>query len=129
MIVKKVILLIMLSFLVFGGCSRKANKALADYSGDINETWEVRGNVHKRLSDYHKFENTFQQIQGYKANMLMRLNNGETFKDISSEIMIMNQWISEYNSDSRAYDKALWKSNSLPYQINLITSEEDLRNL
>jgi len=121
-----ILLLKMLAMVIPSAC-RKANRAVANYSGDIDEAWQARGNATKRLQDYHEFEDLYQLVKGNKATLLMRINSGEQFKDLTQEVMIINDWISKYNSRSRQYDRALWKSDSLPYQLELITSVEDLR--
>jgi hypothetical protein len=107
-------------------CTRQANRAIADYSGDIDEIWKVRGNADKRLHDYHWFEDQYQQIETHKANILIQINGGKKFSEMS-EVNIINNWIGEYNAKSKQYDRVLWKSEHLPYQIKRITSIEDLK--
>jgi hypothetical protein len=40
-----------------------------------------------------------QRITGLKANL--------------------NRWVNEYNAKSKMFGRSLWKSNSLPYQLNV----------
>jgi hypothetical protein len=120
----KKLLVILIVVVIMVSCTRGQNKALADFHGDLDEIWQVQGDASKRLSDYHWFEDKYQSIQSHKASALMLANRGD---DVSSEIMIINNWIGEYNSRSRQYDREMWKSSSLPQKIELITSIDELK--
>ena len=122
------VLLIAVIIMMPLACTRSANRAIANYSGDIDEAWAVRGNVNKRLGDYHEFEDLYQLVKGNKATLLMRINSGEQFKDLTQEVMIINDWVSRYNSRARQYDRNMWRSADLPTELKLIVTEEDLRN-
>jgi len=124
----KKLIIILIIILVTISCTRSANRTIATYSGDIDEIWTVRGDANRRLQNYHEFEDLYQTIKGNKATLIMRINSGEQFKDLAQEVMIINDWISRYNARSRQYDRAMWKSESLPYQLELITKVENLYN-
>jgi hypothetical protein len=121
---KKVVLVFSL-LLIFSisGC-RKTNRAIQEWSGDLSQDAKVYGDADKRISDYHWYEEMHQQIKSQKASLLMRTNAGQ---DVTDEMIIVNNWIGEYNARSRQFDRAYWKSGTLPYQLELITSVEDLK--
>jgi hypothetical protein len=102
---------------------------MANYVGDVDEIWKVQGDANKRLKDYHNFENTFQKIKGQATTLVLRVNSGEEFKNLIPEISIINQWIDEYNSESRQYDREMWKSDSLPKQLKRVSDLETLKEL
>jgi hypothetical protein len=109
--------------LSMGSC-RGCQRAVADYSGDVEEIWQVQGSGARRISNYEWFEGKYQSIEGEKINVLLYASRGE---DVTDQIVIVNRWISEYNARSREYTRAMWKSDNLPYQLELIRSVEDLK--
>jgi hypothetical protein len=116
-------LILILIVLCFGiGSCRRTHRAIADYSGDVEEIWTVQGDAQKRLSDYHWFEEKYQSIQAERTNLKLRSSRD----DVIDEIMIVNRWIADYNAKSREYDRAMWKRNDLPYSIEQISSVDDL---
>jgi hypothetical protein len=108
--------------LSIGSC-RGCHRAVADYEGDVEEIWAVRGDGNKRISDYEWFEGKYQSIKHEAINASLYASKGE---DVTDQLVIINRWISEYNARSREYTRALWKSERLPHQIDPIRSEEDL---
>jgi hypothetical protein len=127
---KKSILLwsiILVIGLGLGSC-RGCQRAVADYNGDVEEIWQVRGDGSKRISDYEWFYDKYDSIKSQKASLLMRINSGESeFKDLSAEVTFINSWIGQYNSRSKEYTRAMWKADSLPQQLELITSVDGLK--
>lgn len=121
------LLIVIIALFLVSCVPRGVHRAVADYSGDTSEIWKVQGDASKRLSDYHWFEDQYQQIKAYKANALIQINAGADFAKLD-EVIIINRWISDYNGRSRQYDRAMWQSDDLPHEIKLITSVEDLKD-
>lgn len=52
-------------------------------------------------------------------------NNDKMFNEFSKQSMIslkkqqLSRWVEEYNTKSRIINKFIWKSNTLPYQLNV----------
>ncbi len=115
-------------FLLASGLFLRGCKSIAMFSGDVDEAWAVRADASRRLQNYHEFEDMYNLIKSSKATLVLRLENGEKFRDLAPEIMIINNdMIARYNSRSKQYDRNMWKSEHLPYQLDLISSIEDLR--
>jgi hypothetical protein len=120
---KKSILLwsiILVIGLGLGSC-RGCQRAVADYNGDVEEIWQVRGNGGKRIADYEWFEGKYRSIESEKANIRILAEEGENFSD---QIFIVNRWIGEYNARSSEYTRAMWKSDNLPRQLDLLKSSD-----
>jgi hypothetical protein len=122
----KKLIVVIFSLLVFASCSRAANRAMADYINDNRETWATQ-NVENRLYNMAWFNNRYETITGMATSYVMRINNGETFKDLNAEITILNQHISEYNAKSGTYYMVAWKDKGLPDRLSQIIDEDTLR--
>jgi hypothetical protein len=118
------IITILIALIVPVSC-RGCHKAVADYSGDVDEIWQVQGDAAKRISDYEWFEGKYQSIKNECINATIYLSKNE---DVTDQIVIINRWIAEYNARSREYTRSMWKEESLPHQIEPIRSTEDLNN-
>jgi hypothetical protein len=96
------------------GACRGCHRAAADYVGDSEEIWQVRGDGEKRIADYHWFYDMYEQIQAQDA----KIRRYEADSTLAQQ-MIMNHdnWVSEYNARSRAYDRVMWKGENLPQRL------------
>ena len=111
---KKIVILLIVSVILFGGCSRSYHRWNADRTGDIRESYKVQ-DADKRLQDLHWFEDMYQLIQQTQ----IRYNNAT--EDSKNAIRnILNGYIGEYNSRMRSYDRAMWANHDLPEKISMV---------
>jgi hypothetical protein len=119
---KKWIYLIIVAVAVFSiGSCRGCHRAVADYEGDVEEIWQVRGDGSKRISDYEWFEGKYRSIQ---AEIINIQNYVDANEEVLDQITIVNRWIAEYNARSNEYTRAMWKSDRLPYMIEHLTIKD-----
>jgi hypothetical protein len=85
------------------------------------------------VENYEEFQtlyNTLNKIDGDMKTICETPDNDKMFDQFSKGAMIaqkrqyMTRWVNEYNAKSKMYTRNLWKSNTLPYQVN----EEDFRH-
>jgi hypothetical protein len=78
------------------------------------------------VQNYEEFQeiyNTCSKINTDICNMKDVPDDDPMFKDFSKAQRTLalrtnlNRWIEEYNAKSKMWGRALWKSNSLPYQL------------
>ena len=85
------------------------------------------------LINYEEFQeiyNTCKKIDSDLGNIRAVPDNDKMFESISKQAMItakrqqMNRWVEEYNAKSKMWNRSLWKSSKLPYQL----SSEEFKN-
>jgi lipopolysaccharide export LptBFGC system permease protein LptF len=80
--------------------------------------------------EYQEIYNTCQKINGDMGNIKAVTPDDKMFSMISKEAMLvakrqqMNRWVQEYNAKSKMWNRSMWKSGKLPYQLH----EEDFNN-
>jgi len=95
-------------------CSRGFHRWQAKRTGDIGEAYKVQ-DADKRLADLHWFEEQYQVIQSAK----IKYNNAVP-EDKSSLRNILNDYIGQYNSRMRQYDRAMWANSDLPERLDMV---------
>lgn len=81
----------------------------------------------KIISNYEEFQEIYNTCQKVDADLktICGMSDGDAmFSQFSKGAMItqkrqlMTRWVNEYNAKSKMYTRSLWKSPSLPYQLN-----------
>ena len=74
--------------------------------------------------NYEWFYDQYYQIKATRGNLFL-LEKGSV--EYTGTVMVLNQMISEYNSNSSKITRNMWKprDESLPHEIPLFTGEED----
>jgi hypothetical protein len=82
--------------------------------------------VDKGIANYEAFEemySTCQKINADLASVRQIPGDDPMFSQFSKQAQIaqkrqqLTRWIEEYNAKSRMVNRALWKSDALPYQL------------
>jgi hypothetical protein len=77
--------------------------------------------------NYHDFQeiwNTTQKINSDMGAIKATPDSDKMFEAFSKNAMLnakrqqLTRWLEEYNAKSKMWDKALWKSSALPYQLS-----------
>lgn len=75
--------------------------------------------------EFQEIYNTTQKINSDLATVREVPDTDPMFANFSKAALIsqkrqnMARWVEEYNAKSKMWNRALWKSNSLPYQLNV----------
>lgn len=75
--------------------------------------------------EFQSLYNTCTKINTDLGNMQAIPVNDKMFEQFSKAQRIntlktnMNRWVVEYNTKSKTFGRVLWKSNSLPYELNV----------
>ena len=86
-----------------------------------------RAEVDKGLSNYEEFQEIYSTCQKINADLVTVRHidaSDRMFDRFSKEAQIaqkrqqLTRWIEEYNAKSRMWNRALWKSKELPYQLS-----------
>lgn len=84
--------------------------------------------VDNALPNYEEFQeiyNTTQKINSDLGTVRAIDENDRYFASFSKAAMIaakrqqMTRWVEEYNAKSKMWNRSMWKSSSLPYQLNV----------
>ena len=104
------ILAIAVGYYVF---SKSFARMDAKFQNDVRQEYAVQ-NVQNRIQNYEWFYEQYETIKS--TSMKAKLSEGN---EKTAIIMILNDMIAEYNSRSKmTVTRAMWKSDSLPYQID-----------
>lgn len=83
--------------------------------------------VSSGFSSYHEFEEIYAtcvKLDQDLGTVSQLPDTDKTFKDFSKGAILLQKkqaltrWIGEYNAKSRMWDRSMWKSASLPYQLD-----------
>ena len=75
--------------------------------------------------EFQEIYNTCSKLNTDLCNMRSLPDNDKMFEQFSKAQRILaiqtnlNRWVEEYNSKSKMWGRQLWKSNELPYQLNV----------
>lgn len=84
----------------------------------------VTDNAFVNYEDYQEIYNTCQKLNSDLCNIKSVSDSDKMFEQFSKTQRLvgirnnMNRWIEEYNAKSKMWNKALWKSKQLPYQLS-----------
>jgi hypothetical protein len=82
----------------------------------------------KGLSNYEEFQeiyNTTQKINSDLETIRAIPDSDAMFSQFSKQAQIaqkrqqMSRWVEEYNAKSKMWNRSLWKSKELPYQLSV----------
>jgi uncharacterized membrane protein YfbV (UPF0208 family) len=77
---------------------------------------------------YEEFQEIYNTCQKLNTDLAIIQQTPETdrqfeqftkYQRINSVKQNLNRWVEDYNAKSRMWNHALWKSNSLPYQLDI----------
>jgi len=83
--------------------------------------------VNNSFNSYEEFQeiyNTCQQVNDDLGTIKDADENDKMFAQFSKTSQQtalkkkMNRWIEEYNAKSKMWNRSMWKSNTLPYQLS-----------
>lgn len=106
------------------------------FSGLINFGNRVASTTDPMLIRYEEFQeiyNTCVKLNTDLCNMRGTPAEDKMFEQFSKTQRILalqtqlNKWVEDYNAKSKMWNRALWKSSSLPYQLT--TSEFNCYNV
>ena len=75
--------------------------------------------------EYQEIYNTTTRLNTDLGNMQTLPENDKMFEQFSKAQRIntiktqLNRWVEDYNAKSKMWGKSLWKSQSLPYQLDV----------
>ena len=75
--------------------------------------------------EYQEIYNTTTRLNTDLGNMQSLPENDKMFEQFSKAQRIntiktqLNRWVEDYNAKSKMWGKSLWKSQSLPYQLDV----------
>lgn len=81
------------------------------------------------IDNYEWFYDQYNQIQSMQSNATTLQESINTFQgeekarkqtELQGLKMVLNNSIAEYNSKSRQITRKMWKSESLPYQMEMV---------
>lgn len=78
-----------------------------------------------RYEEFQEIYNTTRALNQKLCNLRAITDADPMFKDISKSAQVvglqnnLTRWIEEYNAKSRMWNRSLWKSQSLPYELNV----------
>lgn len=81
-------------------------------------------NAIPNYEDFQEIYNTCQKINGDLGTIRGIGEDDRYFASFSKASMIaakrqqMTRWVEEYNAKSKMWNRALWKSSKLPYQLS-----------
>lgn len=84
--------------------------------------------VKQAFIDYEEFEtiyNTCTQIDEKLQNLRAIPETDKAFEQFSKAQQVtalkssMTKWVNDYNAKSKLWHRSMWKSNKLPYQLNV----------
>lgn len=91
----------------------------------FSKSSKVLDNAFIRYEEYQEIYNTCQKINTDLGTILAVDEKDRMFESFSKASMIankkqqMSRWVEEYNAKSRMWNRALWKSKALPYELNV----------
>lgn len=80
------------------------------------------------IADYNEFQeiyNTTQRLNTDLGNMQAMPDSDVSFQQFSKPQRILtikgqlNKWVEEYNAKSHMWNKSMWKSGKLPYELHV----------
>jgi len=77
-----------------------------------------------KYEEFQEIYNTCAKINSDLATIKSLPSEDKMFSQFSKEALITNKkqqmtrWIEEYNAKSKMWNRSMWKSGKLPYQLN-----------
>lgn len=84
--------------------------------------------VDNAIIGYEEFQEIYNTCEKLNTDLAIIQQTPETDKQfeqftkyqrINSIKQNLNRWVQDYNAKSKMWNRALWKSNTLPYQLNV----------
>lgn len=90
----------------------------------VNRSVRVADNAVLHYEEFQEIFNTTKALNQKLCNLKSVEDADPMFKDISKAAQMnglrntLTRWIEEYNAKSKMWNRSLWKSESLPYQLS-----------
>jgi len=78
-----------------------------------------------RYEEFQELHNTCKKLNTDLCNMKDMPENDKMFEQFSKAQRIntlktqLNRWVEDYNAKSKMWNRSLWKSSELPYQLDV----------
>lgn len=78
-----------------------------------------------RYEEFQEINNTCSKLNTDLCNMRELPENDKMFEQFSKAQRIntlktqLNKWVEDYNAKSKMWNRSMWKSSSLPYQLDV----------
>ena len=90
-----------------------------------NQTQEhAVNNAYNSYEDFQEMYNSCQKINSDLCNIQKVSDTDKMFQQFSKSQRLtalrtnLNRWVEEYNGKSKMWNRSLWKSKTLPYQLS-----------
>lgn len=90
----------------------------------VNRSVRVADDAVLHYEEFQEIFNTTKALNQKLCNLKSVEDTDPMFKDISKAAQMnglrnnLTRWIEEYNAKSKMWNRSLWKSESLPYQLS-----------
>ena len=91
----------------------------------LNRTVQVADTAIVRYEEFQEIYNTCQKLNTDLGVIREAPAEDRMFEQFSKTAMVtqkqqsMSRWVEEYNAKSRMWNRVLWKSSTLPYQLSV----------
>lgn len=91
----------------------------------LRRTVDVADSAVVHYEEFQEIYNTCQKVNTDLCNMNAAPDGDPMFAQFSKEQRLLalrttlNRWVQEYNAKSRMWNRALWKSHALPYDLSV----------
>jgi hypothetical protein len=91
----------------------------------LTKSVQIADNALLNYEQFQEIYNTCDKINTDLGTIRAVDEKDRMFDSFSKQAMLANKkqqlarWVEEYNAKSKMWNRSLWKSNSLPYQLNV----------
>lgn len=93
--------------------------------GFLNRTVAVVDSGIVHYEEFQEIYNTCYKLNNDLCNMKSIPESDKMFEQFSKAQRLntlrsqLNRWVEDYNAKSKMFNRSLWKSSSLPYELNV----------
>ena len=90
----------------------------------FNKADEISRGAVVKYEEYQEIYNTIKKLDTDICNLWSIKEDDKMFTMFSKSQLInekktsLNRWVEEYNAKSKVWTRSMWKSSSLPYQLD-----------
>lgn len=91
----------------------------------VNTTSQVASTAVVRYEEFQEIYNTCQKINTDLGTIKAVDETDRMFANFSKSALIvqkrqqLSRWVEEYNAKSKMWTRSMWKSDALPYELNV----------
>lgn len=99
----------------------------------LTRSVRIAENAVLNYEEFQEIYNTCSKINTDLSTIRSVDEKDQMFAQFSKQAMIaqkkqlLSRWVEEYNAKSRMWNRSLWKSGKLPYQLNVMDFENFTR--